>query len=84
MRSESNPVEAASKRWTVTSSSLVSPARYYRTGGYVLANLTAQVTVTPKIDVILGARNLLDQKYQLVDGFPEEGRNFRADLRVKF
>ncbi|NGM50569.1 TonB-dependent receptor [Caulobacter sp. 602-2] len=77
-------LETASKRWTVTSSSLVSPARYYRTGGYVLANLTAQVTVTPKIDVIVGARNLLDQKYQLVDGFPEEGRNFRADLRVKF
>lgn len=77
-------VETASKRWTVTSSSLVTPARYYRTGDYILANLTAQITVTPTIDVIIGARNLLDQKYQLVDGFPEEGRNFRADLRMKF
>ena len=40
--------------------------------------------MTPKIDVIVGARNLLDQKYQLVDGFPEEGRSFRTDLRMKF
>jgi len=77
-------LETASKRWTVTSSSLITPARYYRTGAYVLANLTAQVTVTPTTDVIVGVRNLLDQRYQLVDGFPEEGRNFRADLRVKF
>ena len=77
-------VEAASKRWTVTSSSLIAPVRYYRTGAYVLAGLTAKVAVTEKIDVQVSARNLLDQKYQLVDGFPEEGRNFRADLRVKF
>lgn len=77
-------VEAASKRWTVTSSSLITPVRYYRTGGYILANLTAQVVITPKIDIVLGARNLLDQRYQLVDGFPEEGRNFRADLRMRF
>ena len=77
-------VEAASKRWTVTSSTLITPARYYRTGGYILANLTARVMVTPKIDVLIGARNLLDQKYQLVDGFPEEGRSFRTDLRMKF
>lgn len=77
-------VEAASRRWTVTSSSLITPVRYYRTGAYVLAALTARVQMTPKIDVQVSARNLLDQKYQLVDGFPEEGRNFRADLRVKF
>ncbi len=77
-------VETASKRWTVTSSSLITPPRYYRTGAYVLAALTARVQMTEKVDVQLSARNLLDQKYQLVDGFPEEGRNFRADLRVKF
>ena len=77
-------VEAASKRWTVTSSTLITPIRYYKTGAYVLAGLTARVEVTPKVDVIVSARNLLDQKYQLVDGFPEEGRSFRTDLRIKF
>ncbi len=77
-------IEATSKRWTVTSSSLITPPRYYRTGAYVLVGLTARAAITDKIDLIVGARNLLDQKYQLVDGFPEEGRSFRTDLRVKF
>ena len=30
-----------------------------------------------------GARNLFDQDYQLVDGFPEEGRSFFVDLRMR-
>lgn len=77
-------VEATSKRWTVTSSSLITPPRYYRTGAYVLVGLTARAALTDKVDLIVGARNLLDQKYQLVDGFPEEGRSFRTDLRIKF
>jgi iron complex outermembrane receptor protein len=77
-------VEAASKRWTVTSSSLINPARFYKTGAYTLANLAVGVQVTPKVDIVLNARNLFDDEYRLVDGFPEEGRNFRADLRVRF
>jgi iron complex outermembrane receptor protein len=77
-------VEAASDRWTITSSSLIKPARYYRTGSYVLANMAVGIDVTDKINLLLGARNLLDERYQLVDGFPEEGRSFRADLRVRF
>lgn len=77
-------VEFASDRWTVTSSSLINPPRFYRTGEYALANLTLGVQVTDQVDVVLGARNLLDQSYQLVDGFPEEGRSFRADLRMRF
>ncbi len=75
--------EAASNRWTVTSSSLVNPPRYYKTGDYVLANLSVEWAVTPKIDFLVGARNLFDQDYQLVDGFPEEGRSFFVDLRMR-
>lgn len=76
-------VEAVSKRWTVTSSSLITPLRYYKTGDYVLANLAVQWSVTPKIDLVVGGRNLFDKDYQLVDGFPEEGRSFFADLRMR-
>lgn len=76
-------VEAVSNRWTVTSSALVTPPRFYKTGDYVLANLSLQWEVTPKMDFIVGARNLLDQDYQLVDGFPEEGRSFFIDLRMR-
>lgn len=77
-------VEAASDRWTVTSSSLVNPARFYKTGSYTLANLAVALQVTPSVDIVLNARNLADDEYRLVDGFPEEGRSFRADLRVRF
>lgn len=76
-------VEAASKRWTVTSSSLINPPRYYRTGDYLLANLSLAWAVTDKVDVIVGGRNLLDKDHQLVDGFPEEGRSFFVDLRMR-
>jgi iron complex outermembrane receptor protein len=77
-------VEAASDRWTVTSSSLVNPARFYKTGAYALTNLALAAQVTPSVDIVLNARNLFDDEYRLVDGFPEQGRNFRADLRVRF
>lgn len=76
-------IEAASNRWTVTSSSAISPPRFYKTGEYVLTNLSVQWSVTPKIDLVVGGRNLFDENYQLVDGFPEEGRSFFADLRMR-
>jgi len=76
-------VEAASNRWTVTSSSAINPPRFYKTGDYVLTNVSVQWSVTPKIDLVVGGRNLFDENYQLVDGFPEEGRSFFADLRMR-
>ena len=77
-------LEIASNRWTVTSSSLVNPPVYYRTGSYALANLSAQLKINAQVDLVLTGRNLLDASYQLVDGFPEEGRSFRADIRWRF
>lgn len=76
-------IEAASNRWTVTSTSAINPPRFYKTGDYVLTNLSVQWSVTPKIDLVVGGRNLFDENYQLVDGFPEEGRSFFADLRMR-
>ena len=32
----------------------------------------------------MGATNLLDQNYQLAQGFPEAGRQFYANARVRF
>ncbi|WP_298125862.1 TonB-dependent receptor [Brevundimonas sp.] len=76
-------VEATSDRWTVTSSSAVTPARYYRTGGVVLVGLTAAWAVTDRLDLVAGGANLLDETYTLVDGFPEEGRRLFVDLRFR-
>lgn len=76
-------VEWASSRWTVTSSSLIAPPRYYETGSYVLANLVASVTVNEHFEVLVGARNIFDRNYQLVDGFPEPGRNYYLNFRAR-
>lgn len=77
-------VEWDSSRWTVTSSSAISPPRYYRTGAYTLINLALSWTVNEHFDALIGGRNLLDRNYQLVDGFPEQGRNFYASLRGRY
>ena len=35
------------------------------------------------LDAQCATRNLLDQNYQLVSGFPSEGRNFFVNLRIR-
>lgn len=74
-------LEAASGRWTYGS---VAPVGYYEIDSVVLAHLSAELALTPRVDLIFGARNLLDETYVLTDGFPEEGRNFRLDLRMRY
>lgn len=73
-------VEIASERWTSTTS---SPLTYYQTGDYALFNAALAWQVTPQADLLLGARNLTDENYQLSDGLPEEGRNFYVSVRLR-
>ncbi len=77
-------IEWDSSRWTVTSSSAITPLRYYRTGSFTLVNLAASWTLNNHFDALIGARNLLDRNYQLVDGFPEQGRNFYVSVRGRY
>lgn len=72
-------VEAATNRWTSTKA-----GKYYKTGSYVLANFQVAYEVTKNLTVSASAQNLLDQDYQLTDGFPEQGRNFLVTTRVTF
>lgn len=76
-------LEVASNRWTVTSSSAITPPRFYETGKYSLLNLALDWTVSDNISVLLAAKNLTDENYTLVDGFPEEGRNVSLSLKLK-
>jgi iron complex outermembrane recepter protein len=72
-------VEFASDRW-----SDVTGGTYRRTGEYTLLNLQAQYAATENVVVALGGRNLLDEDFQLADGFPEAGRTLFAKLQITF
>ena len=74
-------VEYADQRWTVTTT---TPLAYYKTGSYLLVNLSADYDLTDKIRLTAAVQNLGDQNYQLTDGFPEAGRSFYASVRAKF
>jgi iron complex outermembrane receptor protein len=76
-------VEFASERWTVTSSSAIVPPRFYETGDYVLLNLAATWDLNDHVSLLAGGKNLTDENYVLVDGFPEEGRSFYLSLRLR-
>ncbi len=72
-------VEVTGDRWTVTTNG----ARYYRTGRAALVNFGASYAVTSQVELTFNARNLFDRSFQLVDGYPEEGRTFQLAARLK-
>jgi iron complex outermembrane receptor protein len=71
-------LQVASNRW---GNSLAGG--YFYTGGFVLLNFVADYALTDTLDIQAGARNLFDQNYQLVPGFPSEGRNYFITLRLR-
>jgi len=71
-------LDIASDRWVVT------PAGgYYRTGDYVLTNLSIQYDVLPGVEIGVGGRNLFDVNYSTADGYPEPGRSLFLSLHVR-
>jgi iron complex outermembrane receptor protein len=81
-------VELADSRWTSnTAAGSLPPAAgalYYKTGAYQLLNFQIAYQINPQFTVQAGVRNILDQNYQLVDGFPEAGRSFTLSAKVTF
>jgi iron complex outermembrane receptor protein len=73
-------LELASDRWSTLSG---NPNVYLKTGSYFLLNLEAEYAFTQNLDFQIGARNLLDQNYQLTAGFPSEGHSFFINLRYR-
>jgi vitamin B12 transporter len=49
--------------------------------GYVLANLTAQWTVTPSLSLIARVENLLDEDYELADTYNTADRGLYVSMR---
>jgi iron complex outermembrane receptor protein len=73
-------IEMASARWT----SITNGQWYYRTGAYFLTNFNADYQVTNNVKVTAGVRNLFDQLYSLVDGYPEPGRSMYLAVKATF
>lgn len=57
---------------------------YVETGSYALANFQAEYKFTENATAAIGVTNMFDQDYALAEGFPEPGRQFFANARVKF
>ena len=55
--------------------STVSLPNYVKIGAYALLNFNAEYAFDKNTTVAVGATNLLDQNYQLAQGFPEAGRH---------
>jgi len=79
-------VDFASKRTTLDTfvPGAAGAVRYYRTGGYVQANLRVDYEVIDNVEIGVGARNIFDRYYVLTDGFPEPGRSFFASIRARY
>src|ERR1700744_5607847 len=69
----------ASNRWASNTAGTL----YFKTGAYALLGLSADYPFADKFDVNVGVKNLTDENYQLMGGFPEAGRTFFAELRFK-
>ncbi len=74
-------LEYADQRWTVTTA---TPLAYYKTGSYLLVNLSADYDLTDKLRLTVAGQNLGDRNYQLTDGFPEAGRTFYLAIRARY
>lgn len=73
-------VQISSSRW----SSDRLEENYFKTDGFVLANLNFEYKFNEQASTYFGVRNIFDKNYQLVDGFPEAGRTFHVTSRLTF
>lgn len=75
-----------SNRSTLLSPPLNQPGypNYERLGSSTLLNLQAEYRFSDNISAAIGGTNLLDDNYELAQGFPEAGRQFFTNVRAKF
>ncbi len=57
---------------------------YIETGAYALFNIQAEYKLNETFSAAIGGTNLTDENFELVEGFPEAGRQFFANARVRF
>lgn len=77
-------LELAGKRWSDMTTSPAQTFPYIRTGDYALVNLQVEYDVMENVAFAVGAKNLLDDSYELSWGLPQQGRNYYVKARVTF
>lgn len=75
-------LQLASDRNSIVTS--VTDPTYVETGSYALANIQAEYKFNANASAAIGVTNIFDEDYQLAQGFPEAGRQFFANARMKF
>lgn len=74
-------VEIGGKRWLQSSTNNYN---YFRGGDMAVANLKVGYDVTNNLNIEIGANNIFDANYMVEDGYPAQGRNYFANMRVTF
>jgi iron complex outermembrane receptor protein len=75
-------VDVADDRWSDVNPA--TPLPYVETGSYTLLGIDAKYTFAGNIELGIGGKNLLDENYELVYGFPQVGAAYYVKLRVDF
>jgi len=73
-------VELYSSRWSTDR----LENNFFQTKGFALVNLTMNYRLNDHTSFDFGIRNILDEDYQLADGFPEAGRTFFLSSAITF
>jgi iron complex outermembrane receptor protein len=70
-------VEADSRRYSSSTGSQIA-------GGFGIANMKGMYQFNQQWSAEAGVNNLFDRNYQLIEGYPMEGRNYFANVTWKF
>lgn len=83
-------VEWAAAGWlTLVPNAEYNSSRYsssdgVQVDGFWLCNLEAQAALPHGFGLNAGVRNILDENYELNEGYPEEGRNYYVSVQCRF
>jgi iron complex outermembrane receptor protein len=82
-------LELASDRYSVITSQALPTGgpfvqSYVHAGSYALLNVQAEYRFNENFSAAIGGMNLTGENYALAEGFPEAGRQFFANARMKF
>jgi iron complex outermembrane receptor protein len=75
-------LELADDRWSDVNPAPAFP--FIKTGAFKLVDVDATYTFVRALEVSLGFKNLLDEHYELVWGYPQPGRSFYLKTRMRF